>query len=513
MKQDCLSLLKDKCPSLALNPLNKEKPLRPLCDFFLPQSETQVLYVRGVGHLHWQKRIAKWLSGAEDRFVHCIVDAFDNLDALDCDLLQHERFKIGERQEIPIWEHLYQPWEWMGGTLEEKNAFAEKILAQEVRLALYRDFGIVHLRNAMKNLKDERTVINGRALRGAFRNVPAIICGAGASLEKSLDSLKEMGDKALIFGGGSALGPLSKSRIPVHFLVACDPDPPLERFFRQTYFEAPLFYQNQVASALLKSHQGPKICMGESGSFALEKWLEEDFNAEPFDAGWTVGTFATSIALFLGCTPIYLVGIDLSVSENGPYAKGVEGIDRKAHPLPACNGLGNKVCTRLDFLLSKKWLEDLAKRAPHSPFMHVSEEGLVLEGIPTGSLSSLLIHSIDLFGKVHQAFMQAPLLPLKTIHSKMKKLETSVQVIQRLLRRWIEKIEEENSRLLCECALEEELFYQLHLLPMWRVWKPLLQRETVVSAMERPLLEKKLQEILFYQQITEKWIDERHICP
>ena len=392
-----------------------------------------------------------------------------------------------------------------------KEEASGKRVEEELMLAFYQDFGVLPLRNAMQNLEQENQVRSGRALQGAFQNIPAIICGAGPSLERSFALLKQMGDKGLIFGAGSALGPLSKHHIPVHCLVACDPDPPMERFVGQSYFQAPLFYQNQVSTSLLRSHQGAKVCMGESGSFPLEKWWEEGFWNEPFDVGWSVGTFATSIAAFCGCSPIYLVGIDLCVSENKGYALGVEGIDESNNWAFASDCFGNRQATRPDFLMSKAWLEYFAKKRPENPLINVSQ-GLVLEGIAEGSLPCIT-HSIDLFGRVHQVIEKAPLLPLGCARFKTKQVEESVDRIQTLLKQWMECIQDERSRILCTCALEEELFYQFHLLPMWAIWKPLLQEEEGIGALECPMIEKQLQEMLFYQYVTKQWIDGRQILP
>nr|NGX51616.1 hypothetical protein [Chlamydiota bacterium] len=200
-----------------------------------------------------------------------------------------------------VWSHLFRPWHFIGDGETEKEV-ADLILAIELTVGLYRDFGIPQLMNTFANLSAAESVQCGEALFGKFVGTPAIICGAGPSLEKSLDQLRELENRALIFGGGSALVPLSRSGVPIHFAVAIDPESPRERFFQQSHFHPPLFYQNQVSHSLFLQSHGPKLCLGESGSFPLERYL--DLPLSQCDVGWTVSTFATQIAYQLGCDPI-----------------------------------------------------------------------------------------------------------------------------------------------------------------------------------------------------------------
>jgi len=502
--------LEKKNPLLAFQFLTEEKGVGELSDFSLPKEKTEALYVIGLGQKNWQEKLVDWLEEDQKRNVYLIIDSSYYLKFLELVLLEHSQVKIGNSLTSFAWNHLYQPWELMGGTPQEEQELSEAILGVELTFALYQDYGLCQLSNVIRNLGHEKKIRNGSALAGKFKNIPAIICGAGPSLEKSLKTLKTVENHALIFGGGSALGPLSKEKVPVHFITALDPDPPYERFLRQTYFETPLFYQNQVAYSLLKCHHGPKLCIGESGSFPLESWLVEDLNLPASDAGWNVSTFATYIAHLLGCNPIYFVGMDLSVSKEASYAKGVEGEDSRTNPLALIDCFGNPVTTRPDFLMAKKWFEAFAQNHPETTFINASEGGLRIEGIPEGKIERSE-KSFDLSSKIHLEIIKAPLLKLELFQQKVDGLKESLKKVQEILADYIKGLSEGKSVILYECCLDEEVFYQSYLLPTWEVWKYLLQNDTVIRSMENPELEKKLQEILFYQQLTEKFIDERNL--
>ncbi|WP_194848332.1 6-hydroxymethylpterin diphosphokinase MptE-like protein [Candidatus Neptunochlamydia vexilliferae] len=343
-------------------------------------------------------------------------------------------------------------------------------LEEHLLLATYRDFGIPDLTNVFTNFQKGQ---RADALAGKFEGVPAIICGGGPSLEKSIPALKKVGDGALVFGGGSALKTLSAAEVPIHFAAAVDPDA------CHNYFTAPLFYQNRVSATFLSLYQGPKLCVGDSGAFPLEEWLTD---LPQCDAGWNVSTFAAAVAAALGCSPIYFVGMDLCVTSP----------DGKKNPIDCTDREGNVVKTRPDFFMAKQWLEEFAKKVP---CINSSEGGLELEGIPNKPLPTF--KPLPLQKKVKEAVAAAPLNPPS---DKLKTLDASVQRVRGILDNYLKALEENRNPVLHDYELGEELFYQRHLERLWRVWGPQLQVKGNAS---------KLQEVLFYQSVTKEFAQAR----
>jgi hypothetical protein len=390
-----------------------------------------------------------------------------------------------------------ESWEWLGVS-DKKKEMEQALREGEMILSLYRDSGVRYLSNLMKNLSIKS--LDGRELAGRFQGIPAVICGAGRSLATHFQLLKEIEDQALLFGGGSALAPLSKENIVLDFIGALDPEPPTERFYRQTYFETPLFYQRQVDSTLLQTHQGQKLTFGRSGMFPIEgEILIEDI----FDVGWTVTTFMTAIAQCLGCTPLYFVGVDLSCASDEKYVPGVEGKDDRQDLIETIDRYGNPVMTRPDFLAAKEWLETFAHAHPETHFINLSD-GLNLEGIPFGSFEKGGVQ--DLKGTVFYALQKLTRSGLGRID-----LQKSIEKTEILIKKALQALAENKPSLLYEIELEEECFYVEHLLPCWDVWKHLLQKEEVISTMENPEVEKKMQRLLFCQEITERLSNERKL--
>jgi len=502
-----LRMLDEKNPLFALELRTEKKRDVPFVDLPLPKSETVALYLYALGPLPWQQKILEWLDENPTRKVYLIPEDPQILHNISLPLMEHPRLKVGSEYRPYAWEHLFKPWELMGG---DPNVIGEWILGTELTLCLYNDFGVPLMSNVFDNLLMKDEVKRGDALEGKFRGTPAIICGAGPSLEDRLEEIKKFQDRVLIIGGGSALAPLSRANIPIHFSAALDPDPPTERFYRQNHFETPLFYQNQVSHTLLTHHHGPKLCLGQSGSFALEEYLTEELALPPRDVGWNVSTFSTMVAVLLGCDPIYFVGLDLCVYDEASYAAGVEGMDERLNPIQMEDRAGNIVFTRPDFLMSKRWLEDFAKKHPQTTFINASTRGLKLEGIQDGPLLITTCCS-DLSAKVHQKVESAPPVDVSSIPEKFHHLDESLKKTRAILTEYMEALEQRKNTVLHECELEEELFFQYHLFPLWKVWKNLLQTEEILGRMTDLPFEKKLQQVLFYQDVTEKFCHERNL--
>lgn len=502
-----LNALDQKSPLFALELRTEKKREVPFTDLPLPKEETLALYLYSLGPLDWQQKLLDWLESNPQRRVYLIPEDPQILHQLSLPLLEHPRLKIGPEYRPYAWEHLFKPWELLGG---DPQVVGEWILGTELTLCLYNDFGVPLMQNVFDNLHIEGEVKRGDALEGKFRGVPAIICGAGPSLSDSIDAIKQVQDRALIFGGGSALAPLSRYNIPIHFSAALDPDPPTERFYRQNHFETPLFYQNQVSHDLLKLHHGPKLCLGQSGSFALEDYLAEDLKLSPRDVGWNVSTFSTMAAALLGCDPIYFVGLDLCVYDEASYVAGVEGMDERLNPISLKDREGNTVFTRPDFLMSKRWLEEFARKHPETTFINATTRGLRLEGIQEGPLM-VSSPSQDLSAKVHHKVVAAPSLDFSSLPKKFSHLDESLKKTHAILKEYMAALEMQGNTVLQECELEEELFYFDHLSPLWKVWKNLLQTDDIVGRMQDPSYEKKLQEVLFYQDVTEKFCHARNL--
>lgn len=340
-------------------------------------------------------------------------------------------------------------------------AFQEKIgechLAANMILSEAADWGVKVLKNARANAKPYR---RGMDLKGAFAGVPALIVGAGPSLEKNGHLLREFERKALIFAGGSALNVID---VEPHFAAALDPEAPYRQFKMQPFSETPFCYQSRMSAENFSLVHGERLLFPDSSSDAIN-WL---YGEEAFDSGWTVGNFSTAIALHLGCSPIIFVGMDFCYVQNRKYAQ--------IHAdLPKGLVQAGEYLTQRDWLMAAKWTEALY---PHRrDFVNATEGGLLQ--LPAATLETVLGRCTaewDLRKRVHEAIQK---LPLKKPLLRWKQWDASL----RRLKKGTEHP-------------EQEIVYQKLLEPLWQIWKPLFERE---------MGKIELHQMLFFQQVLEE---------
>ncbi|HSX03995.1 MAG TPA: 6-hydroxymethylpterin diphosphokinase MptE-like protein, partial [Rhabdochlamydiaceae bacterium] len=245
----------------------------------------------------------------------------------------------------------------------------------------YQERGLDILKNILRN---DLPAKKGGDLFGAFKGIPAVICGGGASLEKNMEHLIHLKDKALIFSGGAGLNTLGHFGIKPHFAAGIDPNPSLDRFLSQTAFETSFFYQSRFNFDQLRYFQGERLWIEGSGGFPIEEWL---FSSTPFDGGWNVATFLTRLAYELGCNPIILCGVDLASKNEKLYASKVEE-QKEEHRVQFKDEMGNIFYSKNDWIMAGQWLSGFAKEHPEVVCINCSE-GLKFDGFTAKSLNEI----------------------------------------------------------------------------------------------------------------------------
>ncbi len=283
-------------------------------------------------------------------------------------------------------------------------------------------------------------------LKDAFQGIPAIICGAGPSLQRSIDDLRQMEHQALIFAGGSAIAALSRQGITPHFAIAIDPNP--EEFHRlknSFAFEAPLLFSSRLFPDCLAALNGPFGYVRSGMSGISELWLDEQLQlTEPIFGehlpaeSLSVTTLAAAIAYYFGCNPILFDGLDLAYTQNRRYAEGVmaeeeagdQGLQPVDRHLMKKDRQGKPVMSAVRWIMESSALSKLAKRYSKRRFVNCTQGGIGIKGLETMTLAEMrasFSQMRDLRGLIHSAIQRAPMPPTQSkVSEKIEELRKSL---------------------------------------------------------------------------------------
>jgi len=162
---------------------------------------------------------------------------------------------------------------------------------------------------------------NITALDGRFAGRPAVVVGAGPSLDENLPALAALQDRAVIIGADTTLRPLLAGGVRPHIMAAVDP---AELNARHLAGVSGLDDVWLAAEGSLH----PAAFGGFAGRTFLFKVSDHEpwpwLNAVGLDCGllraWgSVVTSAFDLALRMGCSPIVFAGLDLSYPVRRPY--------------------------------------------------------------------------------------------------------------------------------------------------------------------------------------------------
>jgi hypothetical protein len=156
---------------------------------------------------------------------------------------------------------------------------------------------------------------------GALRGVPAFVCGAGPSLDASVDALAACADRAVIFSADSALRALARRGVKADFAISIDAAKMPEKCLPADCIPdrvvlsgvSPPSWQGAIAADRQYFVSNRQVTLDWLGAQGLA--------CTQVSATESCGSTGIELARYLGCSPIYLFGLDLALDPAAPATR------------------------------------------------------------------------------------------------------------------------------------------------------------------------------------------------
>jgi hypothetical protein len=308
------------------------------------------------------------------------------------------------------------------------------ISTKDVNIATLAKFEKLWSLNIARNIKcfiESPGIIN---FFDSFKDVSAVVVGAGPSLRSSLPLLKKMQTRVVIIAVDTAYKLLLKEGIEPHFCVAVDPQVINARYFEDLVpGRTILIHEPAVHPSVLRFFKGRTITAGIA--FNLLKWIEKMTDSKgEITHGGSVSTNAYDFAYRCGFKQIFLVGQDMGFTDNLAHARGSyldeqiflrldrfntpENFNRRqlsALPPIFVQGIqGEKIQTNQKMMIFLNWFE---KRSNEN-IINMTHDGAIIKGITSEIPDIDNMQEIDLWYTIDQYYNRGNKTTIASVRDK-----------------------------------------------------------------------------------------------
>jgi hypothetical protein len=204
--------------------------------------------------------------------------------------------------------------DYYGVLLKEIDLYFEE---SEINFKTLSAHSKLYYKNIFSNLNSSLNSPGIDSLKDCLLNFSAIICSAGPSLNKNIQLLKAARERFFLIAVATALKPLLHNGIQPDIVISIDPDEQTIKSFNFTnnIEDLWLVYSPSVPGIIPKAF--PKRRLVFDSELYLADWFRK-YTEEKGSLGKTssVAHSAVKLAQFFGCSPVILVGQDLSFCQQ-----------------------------------------------------------------------------------------------------------------------------------------------------------------------------------------------------
>jgi hypothetical protein len=298
--------------------------------------------------------------------------------------------------------------------------------------------------NTLKNLPH---IVNNPgidSLRDAFRGKPALVIGAGPSLNDALPLIRKLANRFVLIATGTALRPLRKQGIRPDIVIAVDGSHLIRPQFETTCDDLYFACSSLVYSDITDRFRG--IFSGGLEASPIDQWINKKMPTRGMlYAGGTVTCSAMYLASLMGCPQVCTVGLDLCFKSDGTtHASETMYHGRHLDPEKLVRAKGNyqeSVPTTQQFKCYIDLVRDFVAKFPQTEFININNGGACISGMTVAPIEALTEYAAAPFNayntiqRIHRSFcprdLEAIRLELEAAGESLKNIrEKSVRAAQ-----------------------------------------------------------------------------------
>lgn len=177
-------------------------------------------------------------------------------------------------------------------------------------------FGTAWQSQTVRNIPNIIKHAGIKTLFNQFRGLPALVIGAGPSLNTALPYIKALRGRFVVICVGRVVSHLHRNQLNPDLIVTGDGQSIVKNHFKMksagTPVAASCFTDPDVIQEL------DRVFFMEMVSMRLPNWMHAKLGEQgEIYPGGNVSTAAMSVAVSLGCNPVLTAGFDLSYPEDG----------------------------------------------------------------------------------------------------------------------------------------------------------------------------------------------------
>ena len=180
-----------------------------------------------------------------------------------------------------------------------------------------------YLLNTLTNLPTIASEGNAAALADLFSGIPAIVIGAGPSLDNNLLAIRGLQDRAVLVAVDTAVRPLLAAGIRPHLVVSVDPSEANARHLNDLSDAHDLWFvgEGSLTPSVFPQFKERTFIYKVSNHDPWPWLAEHGADCAKLQTWGSVLTTAFDVAVRAGCDPIVFAGSDLAYTDGLQYCR------------------------------------------------------------------------------------------------------------------------------------------------------------------------------------------------